>query len=273
MRVECPTYTNDEILSCIQSNMRNFSRVSSTEIFKLVWVLYNTYDYLGSINNLDSLMPLNISDEEKAIWINLYTDHLSRRNKPARRYYSEIMSCASLCPLCQLESVSELDHYLPKSIFPEFSIYHKNLVPICHTCNNLKGTNNDIIFPHLYYEDIDGEELLKVYRVSRNGKIVWKFYVEDSLSDLGISYKNMFDYLSLEKKYEVKAVDEFCSLYQTILASCILPKEAREQFFRDLFERHIIRFEEEYGLNHWRTALYKAFLNDIDYLLNDIDIY
>lgn len=276
MRVECPTYTNTEILSCIQSNMRNFSRVSNTEIFKLVWVLYNTYDYLGSVNDLDKLIPLNISDEEKEIWINLYTNHLSRKNKPARRYYSEIMSYArnNLCPLCQLEAVSELDHYMPKSIFPEFSIYHKNLIPICHTCNNLKETNNDIIFPHLYYEDIDGEELLKVYMVSRNGTIVWKFYVEDSLSDLGISYKNMFDYLSLGEKYEVKAIDEFCSLHQTILSiyHISITKELRKEFLGNLFEREIIRFETEYGLNHWRTALYKAFLNNIDYLLNDIDV-
>ena len=65
MRVKCPTYTNDEIISCIQSNMRYFSRVNNTETFKLIEVLYNTYDYLGSINDLDTLKPLNISDEEK----------------------------------------------------------------------------------------------------------------------------------------------------------------------------------------------------------------
>ena len=64
MRVKCSTYTNDEIISCIQSNMRYFSRVNNTETFKLIEVLYNTYDYLGSINDLDTLKPLNISDEE-----------------------------------------------------------------------------------------------------------------------------------------------------------------------------------------------------------------
>lgn len=252
MRVKCPIYTNDEILSCIQSNMRYFSRVSNTEIFKLFEILYNTYDYLGSINDLDTLKPLKISDEEKEIWIDLYTNHLSRRNKPAKKYYSEIKNNAknNICPLCQLEEVSELDHYMPKSIFPEYSVYHKNLVPICHTCNNLKGNNNKIIFPHLYYEDIDGEELLKVYRDSCDGKIIWKFYVESSLSDLALSYKNMFDYLSLGKKYEVKAVDEFCSLYSTISASYSLPKESREELFRNMFELQIIRFKNEYGLNH-----------------------
>lgn len=273
MRVKCSTYTNDEIISCIQSNMRYFSRVNNTETFKLIEVLYNTYDYLGSINDLDTLKPLNISDEEKKIWIELYTNHLSRRNKPASRYYYEIKSNAknNICPLCQLEEVSELDHYIPKSIFPEFSVYHKNLVPICHTCNSLKGTNNIVIFPHLYYEDIDGEELLKVYKDSHDGKTIWKFYVENSSSDLGIFYKNMFDYLSLGKKYEVKAVDEFCSLNNIILASSKLPKESRKQFFNDMFERQISSFENEYGLNHWRTALYKAFHTNIDYFLNDID--
>ena len=82
---------------------------------------------------------------------------------------------------------------------------------------------------------------------------------------MGIFYKNMFDYLSLGKKYEVKAVDEFCSLNNIILASSKLPKESRKQFFNDMFERQISSFENEYGLNHWRTALYKAFRNNIDF--------
>lgn len=33
---------------------------------------------------------------------------------------------------------TELDHYLPKSVFGEYSIYSPNLVPICRQCNGTK---------------------------------------------------------------------------------------------------------------------------------------
>lgn len=43
------------------------------------------------------------------------------------------------CPYCEFGEVSSLDHYLPKSTFPEFSVYPKNLIPCCQVCNQNKG--------------------------------------------------------------------------------------------------------------------------------------
>lgn len=43
------------------------------------------------------------------------------------------------CPLCGLIPWETLDHFAPKSTFPEFSVLAKNLIPCCWTCNHLKG--------------------------------------------------------------------------------------------------------------------------------------
>src|SRR5436305_3875655 len=62
----------------------------------------------------------------------------------------------STCPYCNFGEQWERDHYLPKSIFPEFSLYPKNLVPICKPCNGKKLTqyitNGNRLFLHLYSE-------------------------------------------------------------------------------------------------------------------------
>lgn len=46
----------------------------------------------------------------------------------------------NLCPYCLVNYVARaLDHVLPKMKYPEFSIMHRNLVPICDDCNRRKG--------------------------------------------------------------------------------------------------------------------------------------
>lgn len=42
------------------------------------------------------------------------------------------------CPICGLRDATDLDHYIPRQLFPEFSIHPYNLIPICHKCNNKK---------------------------------------------------------------------------------------------------------------------------------------
>ncbi len=46
----------------------------------------------------------------------------------------------SFCGFCGLGEDAELDHYLPKSKYPEFAFHFANLMPICGVCNKRKGT-------------------------------------------------------------------------------------------------------------------------------------
>lgn len=64
-----------------------------------------------------------------------------------------------ICPYCNLaytfnretKTMGQLDHFYPKSEFPEFALCYYNLIPSCSTCNRIKGKNADIsISP---YED------------------------------------------------------------------------------------------------------------------------
>jgi hypothetical protein len=60
------------------------------------------------------------------------------------------------CPYCNFGEQWEHDHYLPKGIFPEFTLYAKNLIPICKGCNGKKLTQYEAagarLFIHLFSE-------------------------------------------------------------------------------------------------------------------------
>ncbi|CAI0729487.1 hypothetical protein [Serratia quinivorans] len=69
----------------------------------------------------------------------------------------------SLCPMCGSMHRGTLDHVLPKEIFPEFSVFSRNLVPACK-CNITKGkttTNNlGARILHPYYDKILSKRLI-----------------------------------------------------------------------------------------------------------------
>jgi HNH endonuclease len=62
----------------------------------------------------------------------------------------------STCPYCNFVEQWEHDHYLPRSEFPEFTLYPNNLIPICKHCNGRKlayfQQNGVRMFQHLFTE-------------------------------------------------------------------------------------------------------------------------
>jgi hypothetical protein len=71
------------------------------------------------------------------------------------------------CPVCGSLAGATLDHYLPKSVYPEYSVYSWNLVPACFDCNTHHndvcagaGVNERMIHP--YYDGFVAQRLLSV---------------------------------------------------------------------------------------------------------------
>lgn len=70
---------------------------------------------------------------------NLYEDQMVSKSGAARNIYDLIRSSSKKCAFCGHQSASTLDHYLPKSSFPAFSVNPANLIPCCRDCNTHKG--------------------------------------------------------------------------------------------------------------------------------------
>jgi hypothetical protein len=73
----------------------------------------------------------------------LYSKHMVATKGTARETYDAILVAANgKCPFCAgIGHVKTLDHYLPKSNFPLYSVLPANLVPCCRDCNTGKNAS------------------------------------------------------------------------------------------------------------------------------------
>ena len=70
------------------------------------------------------------------------------------------------CQYCTLGEAATLDHYLPKSLFPEYAVLPINLIPCCYGCNNKRSNmwirDSDKIRTtiNLYFDDLSNGQFL-----------------------------------------------------------------------------------------------------------------
>lgn len=81
--------------------------------------------------------PVVIAEMTKSDLVGIYSQYFVARGKPARKIYDDLIVAArERCPFCGgIGRPRNLDHFLPKARFPQFSVFPKNLVPSCRDCN------------------------------------------------------------------------------------------------------------------------------------------
>lgn len=90
--------------------------------------------------------------------ISLYEDYLLAENS-GREVYEHIFTLAQnkFCPYCEHGFVREVDHFLPKSMYPILSVSPLNLIPVCRDCNRIKLDQYPILqegaFLHPFFEE------------------------------------------------------------------------------------------------------------------------
>jgi len=75
-------------------------------------------------------------------WVRYYNDGLG--NKPSDSKWQDFHKDVSdiffgICGYCETECKGEVDHFRPKSKFPELVYMWDNWVLACHVCNNIKS--------------------------------------------------------------------------------------------------------------------------------------
>ncbi len=81
--------------------------------------------------------PDVINTLKKSDLVKLYDQYFVPEQKPARKIYDALLNAAKeKCPFCGgIGTPRNLDHFLPKAHFPQFSVLPYNLVPACRDCN------------------------------------------------------------------------------------------------------------------------------------------
>lgn len=113
-----------------------------------------------------------------------FSSDSARKNMPID-YYSLLTSVADYCPYCGRilgSDSAQLDHFLPKSLYPILAVTPENLVPCCGKCNNMKSNKDYTATPviHPYYDSFDKEVWIKasVIQSVNDSTIGFYFYID-----------------------------------------------------------------------------------------------
>jgi len=197
------------------------------------------------------------------------------RTQEGRLLYSlreRLFKGVDLCPSCGIDTVSELDHFLPRSEFKPLAIYSRNLVPICHDCNHIKlagfgeQTEGELALIHAYFDQLPNVHFLEAKINISEGGLVATFQVmaDVDLAD-GISDRLAYQIKTLElnERYE-KEINTYVMSHATgvHLEHARAGKSGVQKFLRTQ-----ARIEEKklYS-NHWRPTLLRALSRHDDFM-------
>ena len=250
----------------------------------------NEYDYIKERyeeykNNKEQLE--NILDSKfirnkcpaQTIYCELYGLYDSKEKlKYQIRERSEV-----ICPYCGIqETPYHVDHILPRSKYPEFSMFNHNLIGVCSVCNSrYKGddfvSDGERQFFNPYVDTfIEDKQFVKCSLSVNEIYLKINFSIED-IDDEAYGYmiiKNHFDNLHLNSRYKkILLQDKLKRFRDRFINEYIREKKyIREYEDVTLIElkndiNRKIRELQRFNDNHWEKVFWKA-LKECDEYLN-----
>lgn len=224
--------------------------------------LYDDYDASGAVGeNLDfSELALDLLETIKKGYSKTY------KNGALKHIRSKLKSKVKRCPICGIGPAKELDHYLPQVDYRVFAVYARNLIPICHECNNSKKTHGTGIaherFIHAYLDELPDEHL-SVELVAENDALLTIYDV----SNLGPAHQEIKQRIGFQLgrlKLSERWSDEFViymSAHETALEDAFEAYGA--QGVARFLEKQASKEERKFGKSCWRPVLLRALsMND-----------
>lgn len=243
--------------------------------FYLIDTAVKAYNYQADKRKLFEIKPI-CQNELKPITGNhlqrLYTYQMVRKRGLERDNYDAIIASAKkyCCCFCSHEVPTEIDHFLPKSKFPEFSILPTNLVPCCNRCNKLKANDSPISaeesYIHPYFEDYSTIIWLEaVIDFDENSVPNINYCIARNLTDSDIVLAKKIEYqfkkLQLNKRYSHYANSEISQIEHRL--KLLRVSTGVNGVRMHLQEEAISR--SNFNRNSWQGALYNCLYQNDDF--------
>lgn len=171
------------------------------------------------------------------------------------------------CPYCYLNRASEIDHYLPKSMFGEYAIYSLNLVPICRICNGKKlnkytRPDGGRKYLHPYFDRVPPATVRFLEAtISVDPSVSISFHIvkpPDVNEEMWEILRAHFQDLELDVRYMEESVESMLSMLGSIyIHHATGGKDDVVKYLR--IEQ--ASKESLYGYNHWWPAMLNALAN------------
>jgi len=222
---------------------------------------YNHYrTHLGNpwVVATSTFLP-NIDKEQYA----LYDTRRSGKRIRAVRNMPNLLCC----PMCGSEMTGSLDHFLPRDIFPEFSVMLANLVPACSHCNSsakkstYKGTYPES-FIHPYFETLAASPIWLIEVVRPLVAVTFKPRVLPSVprSDskrVAFHLKNI-----LGNQFHLWAANRWATLPQVIRNAVGVSGTVSTVQVQSELTKQLAQANATTGLNSWLSAFFRGLQSD-----------
>lgn len=198
----------------------------------------------------------------------VYTNRMAGTKGPGRYFYDKVRASSlnNICPFCGVKTVKAVDHYLPKSLYPIFSVVPINLLPSCSDCNKLKDdyipTLHDEELLNPYFDDLSHEIWLKCRVVNPFPK--YEFYVDAPANwnvQLINRVENHLKVLDLKELFALQCVSEYSG--SLLYFKNTFNKKGEiglREFLFGMYESNADDMK-----NHWKTAFYKGLFENSDF--------
>lgn len=228
---------------------------------------YDDYFAVNLLENLENKGQL--SNVEKNDFLSLYSYQKMQITHLKNEVLTQDGYINDTCPLCECDSVSTMDHYLPKEKYPLFVVHPRNLIPCCNSCNQHKSENvfkdGKRVFWNCYLDNPINTRYLYCTISTKDGLLTGKFsidvcglpaqeafVVENTMSEKG---------QSVLAQYNKKVGNEIMELIKRI-SDLMLKGDEFDDCVRKIKEVDL----PSYIMNDWKEVLKEALLNSNDFL-------
>lgn len=236
----------------------------------------SNYEDLAAEDNLCSLAPVEneseniVGDLSRDDLTKVYSQYFVPEGKPAREVYSAIMFAANgRCTYCGgIGEPKNLDHYLPKTHFPQFSVLPLNLIPACRDCNmDGKATayaetqSEQIIHPYLDHACFFNEQWLYARYIESVGSepAVIEYYVEAPESWSAVNKERVkahFDSFNLLDRFSREAASRsttYIDQMRSLIALGLEIAQAKSTILNSVIDKALCT-------NHWERVMCLALM-------------
>ncbi len=223
-------------------------------------------------NKLEDLNNQTYSKVEKETLLKLY--HPKRKVIQELKIYlttDEKNRIINTCQNCTIGEVGSLDHFIPKTEFPEYVVNPKNLFPCCNKCNNFKSTawrkDNKRIFLNLYLDELPKEQYLFV-DINVNHDDIDLTYILKNTHNIDLELfdliENHYEKLHLFKRFKENS-DAIISEIIYNINSHLKFKFSISQI-KEVIKEDCDKKKKVFGHNYWKLILELSLINNDDFM-------
>lgn len=256
------------------SSMKNIYRGKPTKkpileaLTDKVKLRYDEYELIFNALDLIKITRSDRNEEEKKALIYLYESNKKTvRNLKVEIKRTQEKHLRQICPNCGILPATEVDHYLPKDSYPDFSIYSSNLIWTCRTCNGKKleywreVAYRGII--NFYIDEIPSFNFLGCNVVNNSGVLKAEYFLKEHKL---ANHPNIVKHFNQLKIFEIYK-DHIPTKLGEIIADLTSYKgKVNDRTVKSILLTQYVQRRNDFGINDWKAVLLKKIIIGKHYL-------